>query len=80
MTKVAPVQGDYRGRPDGTVPWSVHLQAFEVYSNLLGKSQSAERIAERGGFGYRELQCLLAGHYTYCAAEHDPVPGWVAKP
>ncbi len=67
-------------RDAGTVPWDVHLQAYETYRRFLGDSQSAERIAERGGFSYRELQCLLAGHYDFqCKVEHPDVPGWVAK-
>lgn len=80
LARVAPVQGEWKCRPAGTVPWDVHLQAFEVYRQRTGTHQTAERIAERGGFDYRELQCLLAGHYGIgCRAEHDPVHGWVAK-
>lgn len=80
LARVAPVQGEWKGRPAGTVPWAVHLQAFEVYRARLGGGQTAERIAERGGFSYRELQCLLAGHYGIgCKDAHDPVQGWVEK-
>lgn len=80
LARVAPVQGEWRGRAAGTVPWDVHLQAFETYRNACGSSQSAERIAERGGFSYRELQCLLSGHYSFeCKSDHAAVPGWVAQ-
>lgn len=58
----APVQGDYRRkRPPGTVAWSEHLKAWRVYANRFGTYQSAERIAERGGFGFDELIEFL-GH------------------
>ncbi len=64
----------------GTIPWDVHLKAWVSYDAAGHGDQSAERINERGGFGYHELQCLLAGHYTLkCSgsgAEHLPVPGW----
>ena len=78
----ANVQSEYRHRHlrGGSVPWAVHVQAFEVYRGKFGESQSAERIAERGGFGYRELQCLLAGHWGACSVDHDRVPGWIEDP
>lgn len=80
LVRVAPVQGEYKKRPAGTVPWEIHEQAWENYAARLGKNQTAERIAERGGFGYREMQCLLAGHDAFgCTVEHDPVPGWIEK-
>jgi hypothetical protein len=43
------------GRIRGTVSWEEHLEAFEDYARLYGRNQSAERIAERGGFSYFEL-------------------------
>lgn len=74
------VQGDKYERRDGTVPWATHLAAWQNYDEgHFG--QDAERIDERGGFGYRELQCALAGHYlrllrSGCDEDH-PVPfGW----
>jgi hypothetical protein len=57
----APVQGSYlipRGEPGhrpGTVTWAEHLEAYEDYAKRYGRSQSAERLAERAGFGYGEL-------------------------
>jgi hypothetical protein len=67
--KRAPVQGEHfmrapTGRkavPAGTVSWSEHLEAYEAYAVRFGKSQSADRLAERGGFGYWEITDLL-GH------------------
>lgn len=54
----APVQSE-RNRPAGTVLWEEHEKAWRAYSVRYGKDQSAERIAERGGFGYDEITKLL---------------------
>lgn len=59
----APVQGDF-GEPrhaSGTVAWVEHVEAYTEYAARFGTSQSAERLAQRGGFGYREITGLL-GH------------------
>lgn len=47
--------------PRGTIAWAEHIEAYGHYAAKYGRSQSAERIAERGGFSYRELVSLL-GH------------------
>lgn len=62
----APVQADHhadrsRRRGPGSVTWAEHLEAYATYSGRFGSAQSAERLAERGGFGYREITNLL-GH------------------
>lgn len=62
----APVQGtlrrDPRGvKPKGTITWTEHLAIYEVYAARFGRQQSAERMAERAGFGYWEATDLL-GH------------------
>lgn len=57
----APVQGNPRlpkgelGREPGTIRWEEHLAAYSDYAMRYGSSQTAERLAERGGFGYQEL-------------------------
>ena len=52
----APVQR-YHGK---TVPWEVHGLAWEGYCRDYGSGcQSAERIAERGGFGVGEMDKYL---------------------
>lgn len=58
-----PVQADGRrdGKPRGTVAWWEHVKAWEDYSRRYGNRQSAERIAERGGFSHWELTDHL-GH------------------
>jgi len=67
--KRAPVQGEPNllpnvGRytlPPGTVAWAEHEAAWEAYAEKVGRGQSAERMAERGGFSYTEL-CAFLGH------------------
>lgn len=49
-----------KGRQPGTVAWEEHLAAWHGYHRKY-PGQSAERIAERGGFGYEELVKYL-GH------------------
>jgi len=58
----APVQGEPLRRPrraPGTIDWAEHEEVWRAYSAKYGESQSAERIAERGGFGYDEIALLL---------------------
>lgn len=54
-----------RGRvplvPEGTIPWADHLLVYERYAAQFGRSQSAERIADRGGFGACEIAYLGCG-------------------
>ena len=64
----APVQGDAGwqfgrpgARPAGTIAWWEHVRAWEEYHRRFANNQSAERIAERMGFGYEELIAFL-GH------------------
>ena len=77
----APVQADHRPaahpRPAGTVPWAVHAEAWEFYATLYGTEQSAFRIADRGGFGSREMQCMLAKMRRHDETTPLPdLPGW----
>ena len=64
----APVQRErQQGRtikPAGTVAWDEHLQAWRAYAAKYGSYQSAERIAERGGFAWSELCDLLGREPT----------------
>lgn len=43
------------------IPWNVHLAAWHRHRILHGPQQSAERIAERGGFGEGELDLYVPG-------------------
>jgi len=64
----APVQQEYDPRreriPAGTISWEEHEEAWAAYAKRFGKYQSAERIAERGGFGYFELVEFLGRRPT----------------
>jgi len=70
--KRAPVQGtscylergDPKERGPGTITWAEHLLAYATYANRYGTGQSAERLAERGGFGFWELADLLGREPT----------------
>ena len=63
----APVQGSHaiprgaRGHGPGSVAWAEHCLAWSTYAQQYGRGQTAERMAERGGFGYYELTLYL-GH------------------
>lgn len=70
-----PVQGDgpYWLSPDhparqgtnthcpGSVSMEEHVEAWRAYESEYHSGQSAQRIAERGGFSYFEL-CNFLGH------------------
>lgn len=69
----APVQSGYqRGlprtrdtyKPPGTITWSEHLEVWAAYAAQYGTDQSAERLAERGGFGYYEAEEMLGRALT----------------
>ncbi len=62
----APVQGE-RGwdtrlypdaKPPGSIDWDEHLAIYEIYAAKFGRSQTAECLADRGGFGYLEIVYL----------------------
>ncbi len=55
------VQGE-RGIPPGSVPAQVFLLAYAEYAKH--HRQSAERLAERGGFSWSELVACLRGDYS----------------
>lgn len=66
----APVQRSVTfDKPVGTIEWWEHLEAYEDYAKRYGRSQSAERLAERMGFSYSELVDHLG---------HEPTT-WVAR-
>lgn len=67
--KRAPMQGEYSQprRAAGTIAWAEHLEAYAAYAAQYGNGQSAERLAERGGFGWNEFV-----HFT----GHEPTT-WV---
>ena len=52
----APLQGESQPNPvpRGTISWAEHLECHAAYA-VHHPGQSAERMAERGGFGWREF-------------------------
>lgn len=71
----APVQGehatparrDQSARPakgPGSIAWEEHLIVWSAYAAKWCSDQSAERIAERGGFGWYEIVDLLGREPT----------------
>lgn len=51
------------------IPWSVAEKAYGEYSRRHGSNQSLERLAERGGFGWGEMDTL----YPPWRAEVDEI-------
>lgn len=74
MPKFAPLQvpTECRGMHGFAmrIPWRIHQKAWEVYAQHHS-CQSAERLAERGGFGLLELIYLLAGEDPYAPHSDD---------
>jgi hypothetical protein len=54
-----PLQATKDVGPAGTITWAEHVEIWEAYARRHGRSQSAERIAERGGFGQGEAGTFL---------------------
>lgn len=54
------------------IPWPVAERAWAVYAQLHGTSQSVERLAERGGFNWGEMDLYLPGWREL--ARRPPVP------
>lgn len=54
--KTAPVQGYTPG-----IPWSIHLEAYDVYRKKYGAQQALIEGWCRGGFGVRELDDFIPG-------------------
>lgn len=43
------------------IPWAVAERAYAAYTQRYGTSQSLERLAERAGFSWSEMDTLLPG-------------------
>lgn len=56
LKRKAPYQkNDYTS---GYISYEAHLRAYAIYSAIYGTTQSAYRLAERGGFGEAELDAF----------------------
>ena len=57
-----PLQTSGRAAPGPvSVPWPVADRAWAEYSARYGRDQSVERLAQRGGFGWCEMDELFPG-------------------
>jgi hypothetical protein len=57
--KMFPLQTSRQAPPGPRqIPWSVAEKAYGEYSRQYGRSQTLERLAERGGFGWCEMDSL----------------------
>lgn len=57
----APMQssGGRHGRPRGSITWAEHEEIYAAYAARNGTRQSAQLLADRGGFGWSECEQLL---------------------
>jgi len=67
--RMFPIQSDHRvTKPHPTsIPWSVADLAYSIYAAQYGRSQSLERLAERGGFGAGEMDMFLPDWRDRCS-------------
>lgn len=56
------------------IPWSLAERIYFVYADLFGTSQSLERLAERGGFGWSEIPHLRTDYRS----KYGRFPDWTA--
>jgi hypothetical protein len=57
-----PLQTDWDVKPGPvSVPWPVADRAWAAYSARYGRDQSVERLAQRGGFGWGEMDLYFPG-------------------
>lgn len=42
------------------IPWSMAETIYAAYSALYGTTQSLERLSQRGGFSWREVEVIFA--------------------
>lgn len=70
--KLFPIQAERGAKPfPMCVPWSVAELAYSVYASLYGKSQSLDRLAQRGGFAPSEMDQYAPGWRERCDALTD---------
>ncbi len=69
-TRRFPIQSTPREvSPCRSVPWVMAEKAWGTYRARYGEGQTLERMAERGGFGWREFAYLYAGLDDYTATD-----------
>jgi hypothetical protein len=66
--RLFPIQSQRGAKPHPLqIPWDIAQLAYSVYSSRYGRSQSLERLAERGGFGPCEMDEFLPDWREQCA-------------
>ena len=45
------------------INWDIALVIYRAYAAVFGNSQSLERLAERGGFGWAEVEVIGKEYY-----------------
>lgn len=55
----------------GCITFAAHLRAHAIYSAIYGNGQSAERLAERGGFGEIELDAFYPEWRNHIVEEKE---------
>lgn len=66
-----PVQGERGFYRKNSIPWWIALLAWKAYERAGFGGQTAERIAERGGFDWAELGQLLVSELEARAAVEE---------
>ena len=65
--------------PPGSITWDEHMEAWHEYERRY-PGQSAERLAERGGFGHWELREFLGHEPTTFVIHPQSVKAWEREP
>jgi hypothetical protein len=66
--KMFPIQTQKGAEPHPLrIPWELAELAYSVYASRYGRSQSLERLAERGGFGPNEMDMFVPGWRDKCS-------------
>ena len=60
-SRMFPLQTDKGPLGPLEIPWAIAEEAYAAYVRCYGGEQTLERLAERGGFGWLEMDELLPG-------------------
>lgn len=66
--RMFPIQSERGAKPHPLlIPWSIAELAYSVYSANYGRSQSLERLSQRGGFGPSEMDMFVPDWRERCS-------------
>ena len=68
------------GVNEGYITYEAHLRAYAIYSAIYGNSQSAGRLAERGGFGASELDVYYSEWKNHIIDSEDDLKKIIMEP